>query len=64
MHIDLSNENENAIRELSIKLNLSSAYIVNLLVKSACFEIFNDEVILKFGKDFIEKMRINLKLSE
>ncbi len=63
MHIDLSYENENTVRELSNKFNLSSAFIVNLLVKAACFEVVNENIIIKYDKDFIEKMRTNLKLA-
>lgn len=64
MHVDLSYENENSIRELSNKLNLSSAFIVNMLVKAACCEVFNKDIILKFDKDFIEQIRISLKLAK
>ncbi len=63
MHIDLTPDNENTIRELSNRLNLSSAFIVNLLVKSSCAEILEDQLIIKIEKDFIEKIRINLKLA-
>lgn len=64
MHIDLTFDNENSIRELSYKLDLSSAFIVNMLVKAACFEVLNNEIIVKFEKDFIDKLRINLKLAK
>lgn len=62
MHIDLSYENENSVRELSNKFNLSSAFIVNMLVKAACFELSNEDIVIKYSRDFIEKMRTNLKL--
>jgi hypothetical protein len=64
MHIDLSYENENSVRELSNRLDLSSAFIVNMMVKAACFELASGEVVIKYNKDFIEKMRVNLKLSQ
>jgi|GEM_PF-1907561 len=64
MHIDLTPENENSIRELSVKLNLSAAFIVNLFVKAAYLEIENDTLILQYKRSSIDQVRNNIHIAE
>ncbi len=62
MHIELSLENSDKIRELSYILDLPSAKIVNILLNELNYEIWNEDIIMRMKKEKIEMLRNNLKL--
>lgn len=62
MHIDLTEQNATAIREMSIILDLPSAKIVNFLLEQVTYEIQKENIVLMLNREKIENLRANMKL--
>ena len=62
MHIELSQENAEKIRELSYILDLPSNKIVNILLNEMNYELWNEELVMKVKKDKIELLRSHIKM--
>ena len=62
MHIELSQENSEKIRELSYILDLPSAKIVNILLDEMNYELWNEELVMKVRRDKIEMLRTHIKM--
>ena len=62
MHIELTEENAEKIRQLSNALDLPSARIVNILLKELNHEILDEEIVMIMKREKIEMLRSHLKL--
>ncbi|MFZ0456076.1 MAG: hypothetical protein WCE54_23625 [Ignavibacteriaceae bacterium] len=62
MHIELTEENADKIRQLSNALDLPSARIVNILLNELNHEILDEEIVMIMKREKIEMLRSHLKL--
>ncbi len=62
MHIELTEENANKIRQLSNALDLPSARIVNILLSELNHEIMDEEIVMIMKREKIEMLRSHLKV--
>ena len=62
MHIELTEENADKIRQLSNALDLPSARIVNILLSELNHEILDEEIVMIMKREKIEMLRSHLKL--
>ena len=62
MHIELTQENAEKIRQLSNALDLPSARIVNILLKELNHEILDEEIVMIMKREKIEMLRSHLKM--
>ena len=62
MHIELTEENADKIRQLTNALDLPSTRIVNILLKELNHEILDEEIVMIMKREKIEMLRSHLKL--
>ena len=62
MHIELTEENAEKIRQLSNALDLPSARIVNILLNELNHEILDEEIVMIMKREKIEMLRSHLKM--